>query len=172
MTMDLVRQKPIDDETKHTYVGLWILRQLDIGPKQGGMEFPVVVDGQLTPLDEHLQQLAVDELIEIDVKSAKYKLTKKGIAYLGELLDEASDMVDELDELETDEAIRELEARGLDVLRARFLWGWFEGEFDDLVLWQERRGVVPVERLWGFYLTGDDFYRELANEIAQSRLSS
>ena len=38
-----------------------------------------------------------------------------------------------------------------------------------LVLWQERRGVKPVERLWGFYLTGDDFYRELANELAQSK---
>lgn len=165
----LVRQAPIDEETKHTFVGLWILRQLDIGVKQGGMEFPVVVDGQLTPLDEHLQQLAVEELIEINVKKAKYELTKKGIAYLGQVLDEASDMVDELDDLETDEALHELESRGLDLMRARFLWGWFEGEFDDLVIWQERRGIKPVERLWGFYLTGDDFYRELANEIAQSK---
>ena len=81
------------------------------------------------------------------------------------MIDEASDLVDELDELETDEAIAELRARGLDVFRARFLWGWFEGEFDDLVLWQERRGVKPVERLWAFYLTGDELWNELAREL-------
>ena len=55
-------------------------------------------------------------------------------------------------------------SRNLDVFRARFLWGWYSGEFDDLVLFQQRRGVSPVEQFWAFYLTGDDFYRELARD--------
>ena len=51
-------------------------------------------------------------------------------------------------------------------MRARFLWGWYEGEFDDLVAFQERRGVTPVERMWAFYLTSDAFWDELAKDIA------
>jgi len=164
---ELVRRPntPIDDDTKATYIGLWLLKKLDLDPKEGGIRFPVVLDGELSPLDEPLQDLAVADLIQINVKKAQYELTKKGIAYLGEVIDEASDLVDELDDLEEDEAIAELRSRGLDVYRARFLWGWFDGEFDDLVLYQERRGVSPVERMWAFYLVGDDFWREIAKDI-------
>ena len=156
----------IDDERKQSYIGLWLLKKLDLKPEDGGIAFPVVLDGELSPLDESLQQLAVEDLIQINVKKARYELTKKGIAYLGEVIDEASDLVDELDDLETDEAIAEIRSRGLDLYRARFLWGWFDGEYDDLVLYQERRGVSPVERMWAFYLTGDDFWREIAKDIA------
>jgi hypothetical protein len=156
----------IDDDKKASYIALWLLKKLDLKPEDGGIAFPVVLDGELSPLDEPLQQLAVDELIQINIKKARYELTKKGIAYLGEVIDEASDLVDDLDDLETDEAIAELRSRGLDVYRARFLWAWFDGELDDLVLFQERRGVSPVERMWAFYLTGDDLWRELAKDIA------
>jgi len=155
----------IDDDQKQTYIALWLLKKLDLKPEEGGMSFPVVLDGELSPLDEPLQQLAVEDLIAINAKKGRYELTKKGIAYLGEVIDEASDLVDELDDLETDEAIAELRSRGLDVYRARFLWAWFDGELDDLVLFQERRGVTPVERMWAFYLTGDDLWRELAKDL-------
>lgn len=155
----------LDDETKHTFIGLWLLKKLDLDPQDGGMELPVVLPSELAPLDEHLQQLAVDDLIAINAKKGRYELTKQGIAYLGEVIDEASDMVDELDDLETDEAIAALRAEGRDLMRARFLWGWFDGEFDDLVLWQERRGVKPVERLWAFFLVGDALWTELAKEL-------
>ena len=155
----------IDDDRKQSYIGLWLLKKLDLKPEDGGISFPVVLDGELSPLDEPLQQLAVDELIQINVKKARYELTKKGIAHLGEVIDEASDLVDELDDLETDEAIAEIRSRGLDLFRARFLWGWFDGEYDDLVLYQERRGVSPVERMWAFYLVGDEFWREIAKDI-------
>lgn len=158
----------IDDETKHTYVALWLLKKLDLTPEDGGMSFPVSLPAELAPLDEPLQQLAVDELVQINLKTGRYDLTKRGIAYLGQVIDEASDMVDELDDLETEEAIAELRARGRDVFRARYLWGWFDGEFDDLVLWQEQRGIRPVERLWAFYLTGDDLWNELARELEES----
>lgn len=155
----------IDDATKQTYIALWLLKKLDVEPEEGGMPFPVALPAELGPLDEPLQQLAVDDLVSINLETGLYDLTKKGIAYLGEVIDEASDLVDDLDHLETDEAIAELRARGRDVFRARFLWGWFDGELDDLVLWQERRGVRPVERLWAFYLTGDDLWNELAREL-------
>ncbi|MBX3210280.1 MAG: hypothetical protein KF764_34935 [Labilithrix sp.] len=158
----------MDDDTKQTYVGLWILKKLDLTPDDGGMPFPVALPAELSPLDEPLQQLAVDDLVRINPKTGFYDLTKKGIHYLGEVIDEASDLVDDLDELETDEAIAELRARGRDVFRARFLWGWFDGELDDLVLWQERRGLKPVERLWAFYLTGDALWNELARELEAS----
>ena len=166
MSTALERIAPITEDQKQTLVSLWILKKLDLDPKEGGIEFPVVLPSDLSPLDEYLQQLAVEEYLEINAKKGRYELTKKGLAYLGQVIDEAQEMVDDLDELETDEAIEELRARRVDLMRARFLWGWFEGELDDMVLFQERRGVQPVERLWAFYLTSDDFFRELARDFA------
>jgi len=163
-----VSPSPISEDQKQTLVSLWILKKLDLEPKEGGMEFPVVLPSELSPLDDYLQQLAVDDYVQINQKKGRYELTKKGIAYLGEVIDEAEEMVDELEELETDEAIAELRSRNLDLMRARFLWGWYEGELDDMVLFQERRGVQPIERMWAFYLTSDDFFRELAKDFASN----
>jgi hypothetical protein len=164
-TTETERRPLLTEEQKQTFVGLWLLKKLDLDPKDGGMEFPVVLPADLSPLDEYLQTLAVQGHIEINRKKERYELTKQGIAYLGEVIDEAQAMVDDLDELETNEAIAELQARRADLLRARFLWGWYEGEFDDLILFQERRGVDPVERMWAFYLTSDDFFGELAKDF-------
>jgi hypothetical protein len=166
VTTALQRLSPISEDQKQTLVSLWLLKKLDLKPEDGGMELPVVLPSELSPFDEYLQQLAVEDFVQINAKKGRYELTKKGIAYLGEVIDEAQEMVDELEDLETDEAIEELRARNLDLMRARFLWGWYEGEFDDMVLFQERRGVQPIERLWAFYLTSDDFFRELARDFA------
>jgi hypothetical protein len=155
----------ISDEQKHTYASLYLLKKLDLAPEEGGLELPVVLPSELSPLDETLQQLAVDGLTVINAKKNRYELTAQGIAYLGNVIDEAEALVDELDDYEVEDAIRELRARNLDVFRARFLWGWYEGEFDDLVLFQERRGVSPIERLWAFYLMSDAFWTELAREL-------
>ena len=155
----------LTEEQKQTYVGLYLLKKLDLKAEDGGMEIPVVLPSELSPLDETLQQLAVDDLISINAKKGRYELTKQGIAYLGRTIDEATDIVDELDDLEVHEAIEELKERKYDLMRARFLWGWFEGEFDDLVAFQERRGVSPVERMWAFYLTGDEFWDEIARDF-------
>jgi len=163
---ELDRKPLVSEEQKQILVGLWLLKKLDLDPKEGGMEFPVVLASELSPLDEYLQALAVQGHIAIERKKARYELTKQGIAYLGDVIDEAQAMVDDLDELETEDAVVELRARNYDLMRARFLWGWYEGEFDDLVLFQERRGIDPVERMWAFYLTSDDFYRELAKDFA------
>ncbi|MBL9017146.1 MAG: hypothetical protein JNL83_23365 [Myxococcales bacterium] len=155
----------LTEEQKQTFVGLYLLKKLDLKAEDGGMEIPVVLPSELSPLDETLQQLAVDDLISINAKKGRYELTKQGIAYLGRTIDEAEEMVDELDDLEVHEAIEQLKERRYDLMRARFLWGWFEGEFDDLVAFQERRGVSPVERMWAFYLTSDEFWDEIARDF-------
>lgn len=156
----------IGEEQKQTLVALWLLKKLDVDPKEGGLELPVVLSSELSPLDEYLQQLAVEDYVTINAKKGRYDITKKGIAYLGQVIDEAQEMVDDLEELETEEAVAELQARNLDLMRARFLWGWYEGEFDDLVLWQERRGSTPIERFWAFYLMSDEFWNELGKDLA------
>ena len=165
-TTDSERKPFATEEQKQTLVGLWLLKKLDLAPEDGGMEFRVVLPSDLSPLDEYLQTLAVQGYLEINRKKERYDLTKQGIAYIGDVIDEAEAMVNELDELETKDAIEELRANKYDLMRARFLWGWYEGEFDDLVLFQERRGIDPVERMWAFYLTSDDFFRELAKDFA------
>ena len=68
--------------------------------------------------------------------------------------------------------LAELQRRRLDPLRARFLWGWYQGEFDDLVLFQQRRGVEPVERSWADYLVSDAFYDNLALETTDQGAGS
>jgi hypothetical protein len=161
----LTRTAPITDDQKRSYIGLYLLKKLDLRADDGGLELAVVLPSELAPLDEPLQQLAVDELVAINARKNRYELTKRGIAHLGTLIDEAEALVDEFDDYEVEDAIAELRARHLDVFRARFLWGWYQGEFDDLVVFQERRGVSPVERLWAFYLTGDAFWAELAREL-------
>jgi hypothetical protein len=159
----------ITEEQKQTYAGLYLLKKLDLKPADGGVELPVVLPSELSPLDETLQQLAVDDMIAINAKKKRYELTPQGVAYLGAAIDEAEALVDEFDDYEVEDAIAELQSRNLDVFRARFLWGWFEGEFDDLVMFQERRGVSPVERMWAFYLMSDEFWAELARELAGAR---
>jgi hypothetical protein len=156
----------ISDEEKTTYAGLYLLKKMDLKPAEGGMVFPVVLPSELQPIDEVLQQLAVTGYVEINRKKERWDLTKQGIAYLGEHIDEAEDMIDEFDDLEIEEVVAELEARNLDPFRARFLWGWYDGEFDDLVLYQQRRGVKPVESMWAFYLMSDEFWNDLARELA------
>jgi hypothetical protein len=168
VTTELTRRPgaAISDEEKQTYAGLYLLKKLDLRPEDGGMTLPVVLPSELSPLDETLQQLAVEGHLVINPKKGRWDLTKQGIAYLGEHIDEATDLIDELDDKELADALTELRARNLDLFRARYLWGWYDGEFDDLVLYQERRGVQPVERLWAFYLMGDDFWNDLARDLS------
>jgi hypothetical protein len=166
MTDLMVRQgSVVDEDEKKTYAGMYILKKMDLKPEDGGMVFPIVLPSDLTPVSDLLVEMAADGLVEMHKRKDRWELTKKGLAYLAELIDEAEDLIEELDELEVPEAIAELRARNLDVLRARYVWGWFDGEFDDLVAWQQRRGVKPVETLWAYYLTSDEFYQELAKDL-------
>ena len=117
------------------------------------------------PLEEVLHHLAVEGYVEMNTRKDRYDLTKKGTEYLGRVIDEATDLIDEFDDDEMEDVIVELRRRRLDPMRARFVWGWYDGEFEDLVIWQEQRGLKPVERMWSLFLLGDEFWNELADEI-------
>jgi hypothetical protein len=159
----------MDHDDKKLYAGIWLLKKMDLAAEDGGLDFPVVLPSDLAPLDEVLSDLAVADLLSIDRKRGVYQVTEQGNRYLAELIDEAEALVDEFDDEELEDTLAELRARNQDLMRARFLWGWYEGEFDDLVKFQEQRGVRPVERMWAYYLMSDAFYDELARELRQLR---
>jgi hypothetical protein len=155
----------MDHDDKKSYAAIYLLKKMDLAPEDGGVAFPVVLPSELAPIDEVLQDLAVDDLIEIDRKRSVWKVTAKGNEQLAELIDEAQALVEEFDDAELEDTLAALRERNLDPFRARFLWGWFEGELDDLVGFQERRGARPVERMWAYYLMSDAFFAELAREL-------
>lgn len=156
---------PISESQKLTYAGIYTLKKLDLKPADGGVQIPVLLDGIYSPLEPVVEQLVMQGLLQIDRKAQRYSLTRAGSAHLGGLIDEAEAIIDEFDEWETADMVAELRARNLDPLRARFLWGWYQGEFDDVVLFQQRRGVDPVEHEWPLYVTSDEFYNDLERDL-------
>lgn len=146
------------------YAGIFVLKKLDLPPDDGGIELPIVLPHAYQPLDPVLERLVLDGFVELDRKRGRYRLTKPGIAHIGTLIDETEALIDEFDDQEPEQMVATLRRRNLDPLRARFLWGWYQGEFDDLVLFQQRRGV-EVERDWALYLTSEEFYAELAKDL-------
>ena len=165
--MDELTKPPtcvITEEQKLVYTGMYMLKKMDLSLKEGGMIVPALLPSELAPLEEAMHKLLFDEMIKINRRKERYDLTKKGIAYIGRLIDEAEELVDEFDDEDIEDVVEELKARNLDVFRARFLWGWYEGELDDLVMFQQRRGISPVEDFWAYYLVDDAFYNELAKD--------
>ncbi|MGK3989415.1 hypothetical protein WME99_40590 [Sorangium sp. So ce136] len=159
------RKQPIvSREQKLVYAGIYVLKKMDLKPADGGMEMPLVLPSELSPLQDVLQELVNADLVEVNRRKARFEITKKGLAYLGEIIDEAEALVDEFDDESLEEAVAELRRRNVDVLRARFLWGWYDGELDDLVLFQQRRGATPVEPWWADYLLSDAFYEALRSD--------
>ncbi|AUX38954.1 hypothetical protein SOCE26_003350 [Sorangium cellulosum] len=159
------RKQPIvSREQKLVYAGIYVLKKMDLKPADGGMEIPLVLPSDLSPLEDVLQELVNADLVEVNRRKARFEVTKKGLAYLGEIIDEAEALVDEFDDESLEDAVAELRRRNVDVLRARFLWGWYDGELDDLVLFQQRRGVTPVEPWWADYLMSDAFYEALRSD--------
>jgi hypothetical protein len=157
----------LSDEQKLTYAGIWLLKKLDLMPTEGGLVLPLLLPAELTPLDDVLHALQYAGHVEPNHKKQRWDITKAGFAYIGALIDEAEALVDEFDDDELEDVIAELRRRNLDVFRARFLWGWYTGELDDLVLYQQRRGITPVEPLWAYYLAGDELWADLAREIGE-----
>ena len=155
----------LTESQKATYAGLWVLKMLDLGAKEGGVDLDVLVPHEWYPLEGVLEQLVMDGMVAIDRKKGRYVLSSEGIAYIGTLIDEAEAYIEELDALEREEVVRVIRRRNLDAMRVRFLWGWYQGEFDDLVLFQQRRGSANVERDWASFLLSDAFYADLARDL-------
>ena len=152
-------------EQSLTYAGILVLKKMDLKPADGGLVMPVILDAELAPLEDVLERLVMQGRIEIDRKRQRYALTKSGVQYIGGLIGEAEAIIDEFDDWETIDMVAELRARNLDPLRARFLWGWYQGEFDDLVQFQERRGIEPIEYAWPHFITSPAFYDNLALDL-------
>jgi len=168
----------IAEDKRQTYAEMVVLKLIDLGPDNGGMEIPRELPRELSPLQSLVEELRFKGLIEIAAKKRgalaalrgkpkeeHYTLTQSGIEHLGRLIDEAEGYVSEFEELEVAEMVEAARARKLDPFRVRFMWGWFEGEFDDLALFQERRSIEPVERLWAYYLTSNEFWDEVVKDL-------
>ncbi len=151
----------VTHEQKLSYAGIYVLKKMDLKPADGGLAIPVIMDAFHSPLEEVVERLVMQGHLAIDRKTQRYSITKPGYRHIGALIDEAESIIDEFDDWETVDMVAELRARNLDPLRARFLWGWYQGEFDDLVQFQERRGISPVEPDWPAFLTSDEFYANL-----------
>ncbi|AUX22466.1 hypothetical protein SOCEGT47_029690 [Sorangium cellulosum] len=158
----------VSREQKLVYAGIYVLKKMDLKPADGGVEMPLVLPSELTPLEDVLQELVNADLVEVNRRKARFEITRKGLAYLTEIIDEAEALIEEFDEESLEDAVAELRRRNVDVLRARFLWGWYDGELDDLVLFQQRRGASPVEPWWADYLLSDAFYEELLRDVARA----
>lgn len=153
------------DPTRLDLAGIYLLKKLDLEPKDGGIDIPLALPRELDPLDPVLESLVLGGWVVMDRKKGKYLLTADGIDRIGNLIEEAEHYIDEFDEQEADEVVAEVLRRRLDPLRVRFLWGWYQNEFDDLVLWQQRRGLAEVETSWADYLVDSRFWDELASEL-------
>lgn len=153
------------DETRLDFAGIFLMKKLDLEPKDGGIELPIALPRELEPLDPVLEHLVLGGWVEMDKKKKIYKLSSAGVDRIGSLIEEAEHYVEEFDEKEADVVVAELRRRRLDPLRVRFLWGWYQNEFDDLVLWQQRRGLPEVETSWADYLVDPRFFDELASEL-------
>ncbi len=155
----------ITEDQKLTYAGFVLLKMLDLSTDEGGTEIPVVLPHELAPLEPALDRLLMESYIEIDRKRGRYALSSRGLDYIGVLIDEAEAYIDEFDEVETSQLMQTLRRRNLDPMRVRLLWGWYQGELDDLVLFQQRRGMSPVERDWAMMLLSDALYDELGRDL-------
>lgn len=154
------------EDQKLTYAGIYVLKKIDLKPADGGLELPVLLDGVLGSLEQAVERLVMQGHLQIDRKKQRYAITKSGYAYIASLIEEAEGLIDEFDEWETLDMVHELVDRNLDPLRARFLWGWYQGEFDDLVVFQQRRGLDPVEYEWPAFVVSDAFYEDLERDLA------
>lgn len=157
-------QSPISDAQKLTYAGMYILKKIDLKPKEGGENIGIMRP-ENTAIEPVLDHLMLSGCIAFDRKKQFYTLTPKGVEYLGSLIDEAEQYVEEFDDEEIEDMLEELRTRNLDLFRVRFLWGWYQGEFDDLYLFQQRRGIEPLELLWQNFIMSDEFYENLALDL-------
>jgi len=153
----------ITETQKYTYAGMYILKKLDLKPKEGGAEIRVMAP-ENGSIEDILDHLTLSGHIEIN-KKKRYQLTAKGKEYIGQLIDEAERIIDEFDDEDVEDMLEELAARNVDVFRVRFLWGWYQNEFDDVVLFQQRRGFPEIEPSWQEFITDDAFYQNLALEL-------
>jgi len=158
---------PTSDAKKRYYATVYVLKKLDLDVREGGLVLPVLLPPQLAPLEGVLESMAIEELVAIDRRQQRYVLTDRGVDAVGLLIDEIEGIIEEFDEEEVADVLAILRRRNLDVLRVRFLWGWYDGEFDDVVNYQRRRGFSEdeLEHDWAAFILSDAFYDDLERDV-------
>ncbi|GMT50338.1 MAG: hypothetical protein IEMM0008_1877 [bacterium] len=149
------------------YSGLYILKKLDLPPEEGGHLFEVPLSG----LDEHMEPILDDlffhNLIDIDTDNARYALTQEGSEYIDKIVAEVEGYIDKYQEFDPATKVNLMRRDKVNPLRARFLWGLYDGEFDDFNEWQENWDIDPTQRKddWREVITSKDFYDMLFENI-------
>ena len=147
------------------YAGMLILKKLDpMAPPEARYDFNIPLEGLDQILEPVLDDLYNRGFVEIDTAKAKYVLTPKGDQYIQTLIDEAEWYISKYQEFEPKTRVAIMKNDGVNLLRARFLWGWYDGEFDDLEAFQEERGITPV-RPWQEFLVSKEFYDILFEDV-------
>jgi hypothetical protein len=134
------------EETIEDLSRVMFLHQISIG-------FAIDVTKDYPELMEVIAWAEKNELIEIDVKKAAYKLTAKGKRLHDSYIEEAQDLIKRFDiygnvdgdnsgyyfdtGLGRDLRVPAFEMEGVDPFRARFLLGINDGEWDMLSNWSE-----------------------------------
>ncbi len=157
----------VSEDQRRTYVGLYVLKLLDLAPEDGGLAMPVLLPHALAAFEPALERLAVEGLVHIDRKLGEYRLTPLGIERLGVHIDEAEGYIDAFDDMEVPQMLAVLRQRNVDPMRVRFLWGWYQGEYDDPILFQQRRGSAEIETDWAAYIQSDAFYAAIAEDLLE-----
>ncbi|MGH1344779.1 MAG: hypothetical protein ACRBN8_24680 [Nannocystales bacterium] len=157
----------LSEDQRRTYVELFVLKLLDLSPEDGGVAMPVLLPSALAAFEPTLEGLAVQGLVAIDRKLGEYRLTSTGIDRLGLHIDEAEGYIEAFDDMEVLQMLAVLRQRNIDPMRVRFLWGWYQGEYDDPVLFQQRRGAAEVETDWAAYIQSDAFFAAIAQDLLE-----
>jgi len=140
-------------------------------------------------IDDLIAWAEHEELIEIDVQKAAYRLTAKGKAQHDEYIQEAQELIKKFDiygdvdmdssgtvrfdtGLGSDLRVPVFEVNGVDPFRARFLLGINDGEWDNLSNWEEliqdvtwyQRLFEPIEQAAAVDDIGRDNLRRIQDE--------
>ena len=149
------------------YAGMYILKKIDLPPDEGGHPFEV----PLTGLDEHMEPILDDlmfhGLIDIDTVKTQYVLTADGTDYIHKLIDEIEGYINKYQDFEPTTRVNLMKRDRINPLRARFLWGLYDGEFDNFDQWQENWGITAENKIddWRDVITSKPFYDMLFEDI-------
>ena len=166
-------QKLSEDINKKTnleimkYAGMYILKTMDPEAPENihhVYEVPLERDDEI--LEPVLDDLLYRSLVEIDSKNTCYKITGKGMDYIQQLINETESLLEKYAEMEPRTRLAIMRRDGINLLRARFLWGWYDGEFDDLVEFQHiQEWEGDIQTIWQIFIVSKEFYDALFEEI-------
>ncbi len=164
--------KELDKETNKkinleivNYAGIYILKKMDISDDSGGHVFEVPLSG----IDEHLEpvmdDLLFNDLVKIDTVNICYKISDKGRDYIDSLIDEIEGYIDRYEDFDPQAKVNLMKRDRVNPLRVRFLWGLYDGEFDDFNQWQDNLGITDKIKDWQTIIVKKEFYDILFEEI-------